>query len=143
MRKLSIVGLSVLAVFAIACGASVDKPTTQGPGVDTSSAGGASAAGGADQGKHAIHFEVTGTGVTKAGNVTYGVGANSSQANDVALPWSKDATSTDSFLIVSLVAQSGSGKAGKINCKVTVDGKVVVENSSEGPYAVVTCAGSL
>ncbi|GAA2600363.1 hypothetical protein GCM10010399_33980 [Dactylosporangium fulvum] len=133
MRKNSLVALSALSLFALGCGVDTNQGTTQGPGV----ADAASSAAGA----HSVVFEVTGKGVSKASSVTYGIGGNSSQANGAALPWKKEATSTDTLLTVSIVAQSGTG-TGTITCRITVDGKVVVENSSEGQYAVVTCSGN-
>lgn len=142
MRKLPIFGLAGLSVLALACGGTGDKGTTQGPGAAASS--GANAPAGKatqqDDGKRNIVFEVSGKGVTKANSITYGVGGNSSQANGAKLPWKKQATSTDSFLMLSLVAQSGSSGNGTISCRITVDGKVIVENSSQGQYAVVTCS---
>ncbi|NJC62934.1 hypothetical protein HC028_00140 [Planosporangium flavigriseum] len=109
----------------------MDKPAASGA---ASNAAGSQA----KKGEHAVVFEVTGDGVSKANSVTYGIGGNSSQANGTALPWKKEATSSDAFLMLSLVAQSGG--SGTISCRVSVDGKVVVENSSQGQYAVVTCS---
>jgi len=131
-NKLAIGGLGVLAVFALACGAG--SSSTKGPGV-----GGDEPAG---DGGHAVVFEVTGDGVTSANSITYGMGGNMSQANGAALPWSQEATSNDSFLVLSLSAQSASDSGGSIMCKITVDGQVVAENKSEGPYAVVTCSAT-
>lgn len=135
-KRLSIIGLAALAATAIACGSGSPKGPTQGPGVDPKT--NSSTAGTAGR---SIVFEVTGTG--KANNISYGVGGNMSQANGENLPWKKTATSTDSLLLVSLSAQSSGGSAStKIGCKVTVDGKVIVENASTGQYAVVTCSGT-
>jgi hypothetical protein len=134
--KLAVIGLSVFAVFAIACGAASNGPT-QGPGVDND---------GGDQSEstsgHTIQFEVTGDGVASANSISYGIGGNISQANGAALPWSQEATSEESFLILSLTAQSSSDSGGSISCKITVDGEMVVENRSEGAFAVVTCSGT-
>lgn len=82
-----------------------------------------------------VVFEVTGP--AKA-DVTYGIGADQSQELDSALPWMKEASSTDTTLIAVLVAQSKGD--GEITCKVSVDGKVVKENKSTGQFAVVTCS---
>ena len=145
MRKL-LVGLATgLAVVGLACsGGGTD--TTKGPGVDDNA--GTSTSPDSHQGSkkaasgHSITFEVTGDGVDTANNITYGVGGNSSQDNGASLPWKKSSTAQDSFLMVDLVAQSGSDGNGSISCKITVDGKVLVENTSRGSYAVVTCNGS-
>ena len=71
-------------------------------------------------------------------DITYGIGTDQSQEIDSALPWKKDATSTDTVLIVVLSAQSKGD--GEITCKVSVDGKVVKENKSSGQFAIVTCS---
>ncbi|MGI5246664.1 MmpS family transport accessory protein [Dactylosporangium sp. CA-139066] len=144
MRKNSLIALSALSLLALGCGVDTNRGTTQGPGFTASTApdhSGTAAAQPAKNGTHAVVFEVTGKGVTKATSVTYGIGGNSSQANGAALPWKKEASSTDMLLTASIVAQSGNG-TGTITCRITVDGKVVVENSSEGQYAVVTCSGN-
>lgn len=82
-----------------------------------------------------IKFEVSGP--AKA-DVTYSVGVNQSQELDQALPWTKDASTTDTTVIAVLVAQSKG--SGEISCKVSIDGKVVKENKSTGEFAVVTCS---
>lgn len=146
MRKNSLIALSALSLLAVGCGVDTNRGTTQGPGFAASTApDGSGAAGAAGQparnGTHAVVFEVTGKGVSKASSVTYGIDGNSSQANGAALPWKKETSSTGTLLALSIVAQSGTG-TGTITCRITVDGKVVVENSSEGQYAVVTCSGN-
>lgn len=152
MRKLPLVALTVAAAVAIACGVGDSDETKQGPGFTEESSAQAPAGGTRtpakkttaagqprDDGKQTVVFEVTGKKVTKATSISYGIGGNTSQANSAKLPWKKRATSTDAFLLASLVAQSGSGGNGSITCRITVDGKVLVENTSQGPYAVVTC----
>lgn len=149
MRKLHLIGLATLPVLVLGCsGTTIDSGTTQGPGVSASKAGDGSPTGTKkgedtkkeDDGTRKIVFEVTGSGVSKATSITYTVGGNSSQANNTKLPWEKEATSSDPFLLLSLVAQSGSGGDGSISCRIKVDGKVIVENTSQGAYAVVTCS---
>ncbi|WP_267595705.1 MmpS family transport accessory protein [Carbonactinospora thermoautotrophica] len=145
MRKLHLIGLAALPALVLGCSSTTtDGGTTKGPGVSASKAGDGSQAGTKkkDDGARKIVFEVTGSGVSKATSITYTVGGNSSQANNTKLPWEKEASSTDPFLLLSLVAQSGSGGDGSISCRIKVDGKVIVENTSQGAYAVVTCSGS-
>jgi hypothetical protein len=149
-KKAVLIGAAiVLGGLSLACGAGSTTGTTHGPGVTSTDPTGAASAktGAASTGAaavksgHTIVFEVTGNGVTKASTISYGVGGNQSQDNGAALPWQKQSTSDDPFLILSLVAQSGGG-SGSISCKITVDGKVVVDNTSQGQYAVVTCSGT-
>jgi hypothetical protein len=138
-KKTVLIGLAtVLGGLSLACSAGAKGGTTHGPGGVTST--GATGAPSAKAG-HTIVFEVTGSGVKRATSISYGIGGNQSQDNGAALPWQKQTTSDDSFLILSLVAQSG-GTSGSISCKITVDGKVVVDNTSQGQYAVVTCSGT-
>lgn len=131
-----VIGVPLL-VATLACGGTSDS---RGPGL-TSDKGSAAPAGKTDAKKdHQITYEVAGT-AGSANNISYGIGGNMSQANGTKLPWTKQAASADSFLILSLTAQSA-GSSGTITCKVTVDGKVIAENSSEGQYAVVSCSGT-
>lgn len=120
---------AAVALAGLAC--SAGQKDTQGPGAQGSASGATSTAGGP---KHTIKLEVVGPA---SASVTYGLGGDQSQENDAKLPWTKDLTSNESFLIVSVVAQSKG--TGDITCRITVDGKVVKENKSSGQYAVVTC----
>ncbi|MEO3930929.1 MmpS family transport accessory protein [Micromonosporaceae bacterium B7E4] len=123
-RSLTTIGLSIAAVSALACG--MGSTDTAGPGAQGEPAAQA-------DGKKIV-LEVTGA---KSADITYGVGADQSQDQGVKVPWKKEMTSKESFLIVSLVAQN-KGR-GTIACKITIDGKVAKENKSTGEYAVVTC----
>lgn len=118
-----------LVATTLACGGTPKDP--RGPGVTDKQTG---------KSERIVVFEVAGTAAS-ASNITYGLGGNMSQDNGQKLPWSKQAKSTDAFLFTSLSAQSAGG-SGTITCKVTVDGKLVAENTSQGQYAVVTCSGS-
>lgn len=136
MRKSTIAVIALgapLIAATLACGSS---SSTKGPGMDGGSS--SSAPAGTKASGHSIVFEVTGAGT--ASNISYGVGGNMSQANGQALPWKQEATSEDTFLITTLSAQNGG--SGEIGCRITIDGKVKVENKSSGQYAVVTCTGS-
>lgn len=70
-------------------------------------------------------------------------GGNISQVSDAELPWSATVENPGyaGFRFTSVSAQnSGSGT---ISCEIVAPtGVVVSENSSEGPYAVVTCQNS-
>lgn len=130
--KLITVGVSVLALVAIAC--SAGESDTAGPGAQdqVSETGDANSE---NEGDTTIVMEVTGP---KTADITYSLGADSSQENGATLPWKKELTSKESFLLPNIVAQMGSG-SGKIECKITIDGELVKENASSGEYAVVTC----
>lgn len=130
--------IGILALVLLVCGIGVaiaaatqggGKSDTQGPGAQTGAADTKNNAG-----KKTVILEVTGA---KAADVTYGLNANQSQENDAKVPWKKTLTSGETLTIATVVAQNKG--SGTISCKVTVNGKVVKENSSKGEYAVVTC----
>ena len=86
-------------------------------------------------------YEVTSDSGT-ANNITYwAAGANQSQETGAALPWRSREFDADQVTIKGVTAQNGGG--GTITCKVIVDGETIVENSSSGQYAVVTCQAGL
>jgi hypothetical protein len=84
-----------------------------------------------------IVMEVTGA---KKADITYGLDADQSQDQGAKVPWKKELTSTETMTIAVIVAQNKG--SGTISCKISLDGKVVKENSSKGEYAVVTCEAS-
>lgn len=131
MRKLTLLGALILTATTLACGAA-GKKDTAGPGAQGTS----DSAAPANDGKHTIKLEVSGP---PAADITYGLGADTSQAGAAKLPWTKTLTSSEALIIPTVVAQS-KGK-GEITCRITVDGKLVKENKSTGQYAVVSCTG--
>ncbi|WP_412540922.1 hypothetical protein R8Z50_34955 [Longispora sp. K20-0274] len=78
-------------------------------------------------GSHQVRFEVTST---EAGSVsvTYLAGTTTATLTDEALPFSKTVTMNQSFGLVSVNA---SAPAGRMSCKVFVDGKQVASNESD------------
>jgi pyruvate/2-oxoglutarate dehydrogenase complex dihydrolipoamide acyltransferase (E2) component len=95
-----------------------------------------------------ITYEVTGSGVSKANNITYVKDKNfgQQQENSAKLPWSKSVEFPNGMFDVqplSLVAQSGSGGSGSITCRILKNGTEVTSSTSSGPYAVVTCSGGM
>lgn len=77
------------------------------------------------------------TGPARA-DITYGLNADQSQANGAKLPWKKTMTTKEAFSFATVSAQNTG--SGTIKCKLTVGGKVVKTNASEGQYAIVTCS---
>jgi len=91
-----------------------------------------------------VVYEVTGQGTGEAMSITYVTNAqfNQAQENGASLPWSKTVDLGNGlFNLASVVAQAGDGTT-SITCKITKDGEVLVENTSTGQYALVTCSGS-
>jgi hypothetical protein len=89
-----------------------------------------------------VTYEVTSDG-PRANNISYssgGDGVNIEQANQQALPWTKEVTVTGFLKTVSLTAQADEG-ATTITCKIREGDKIIAEQTSTGPYAVVSCSG--
>lgn len=87
-------------------------------------------------------YEVWGTGAGTA-MVTYLTDANGSQSFDEAatLPWTVDVDMTGATLTVPLALTAIGGEGvGEIHCRVKQGDKVLVENVSTGPYALVVCS---
>lgn len=103
--KLITIGVSVLALVAIAC--SAGESDTAGPGAQdqVSETGDANSE---NEGDTTIVMEVTGP---KTADITYSLGADSSQENGAKLPWKKELTSKESFLLPNIVAQMGPAPA--------------------------------
>jgi len=101
----------------------------------------------APAGEDVIRYEVVGDGVDEVTTISYVADENFSQqqANGESLPWSTEITLPNGlfdYQALSLVAQSGSGDGGEITCRILRNGEVVVESTSSGAYAVVTCSGT-
>lgn len=93
-----------------------------------------------------VVMEVTGS-LTDGADLTIAVGdLNSQQANSAVPVTTKGgkrglhytARSGD-FLYIS--AQRDEDNSGSIRCSIKVDGVIVAENESRGPYTIATCSG--
>lgn len=94
-----------------------------------------------------IVYEITGT-IPNA-TVTYSTLDNgtvqSATASGQALPWTKTLTTKNDGLLdvnVFSVSAVGGAESGDIACKITVNGKVVSEQSASGQVAVASCTAS-
>ncbi|KJL19842.1 membrane protein [Microbacterium azadirachtae] len=94
-----------------------------------------------------IVYEITGT--VPDATVTYSTLDNgnvqSASASGQALPWTKTLTAKkDGLLDVNVFSVSAVGgiESGDISCKITVDGKVVSEQTASGQAAVVSCTAT-
>lgn len=124
-KKSTIALLCISAVVALAC--SSGGGDTKGPGAQDDTAK-------VDSGKKTIVLEVKGP--SKA-DITYGLNSDLSQAGKAKLPWKKTLTSSEAMTIASVSAQNAA--SGTIQCTITVNGKIVKTNKSEGEYSIVTC----
>lgn len=98
-------------------------------------------------GEVTIVYEVTGT-ISNA-TITYSTLDNgnvqSATASGQALPWTKTLTAKKEGLFdvnVFSVSAVGGMESGDIGCKITVDGKVVSEQTATGQVAAASCTAS-
>lgn len=87
----------------------------------------------------AVLYEVLGSGTATSITYTTDGMTSTEQVGQAALPWSKqiELPAGEALQMVSLMAQAGQGST-EISARVTVDGKVVKEGKSSGPFAVVS-----
>lgn len=72
------------------------------------------------------------------GLITYtGTDLNTSQLSEVQTPWTKEVP-VDGLFGGSISAQN-TADGGNITCKILKDGVVEKENTSSGPYVIVSC----
>ena len=84
-----------------------------------------------------ITLEVGGTATQASITYTDG-GTQTSQENNVAVPWTKEIPAKDGAITYQVIAQNAGG--GDITCKITdATGEVLAENTSTGDYAIATC----
>lgn len=89
-------------------------------------------------GLHTVVYEIGGT--ARKGLITYSTPSGQEQANGAKVPWTKTFKAKDGeFLSVS--AQNDGG--GTINCKISVDGKLLKRSQSSGQFAIASCDGML
>ncbi|WP_251439052.1 MmpS family transport accessory protein [Microbacterium sp. USTB-Y] len=98
-------------------------------------------------GESTIVYEITGT--IPGATITYSTLDNgsvqSATASGQALPWTKTLTVKNDGLLdanVFSVSVVGGADSGDIGCKITVDGKVVSEQTASGQFAVASCTAS-
>lgn len=92
--------------------------------------------------EHTVVYEVSGDAGT-AQSITWSTADNggTSQAADVAVPWTKEVKATGSWSFFSLTASTPMA-GGSLTCKITVDGNVVSENTASGQMAWANCSGN-
>lgn len=86
-----------------------------------------------------VRYEVTGSG--KPMSVSFGAGGSHSQESSPELPWSHEQAASDGFDAYTLIVHND-GNGGEISCRLTVNGEVVAENTSTGPYSSASCTGT-
>jgi hypothetical protein len=84
-----------------------------------------------------VAYEVTGEGrptIQFLGDASAGV----QRVTDARLPWREELDSGDGLYFLTLTATRDSG-SGPLACRIIIDGKVVVEDTANGQYAIVNC----
>ncbi|GAA4796905.1 hypothetical protein GCM10023200_36310 [Actinomycetospora chlora] len=87
-----------------------------------------------------VLYEVTGDAARAL--VTFGTDSAVSQENGVGLPWQRTRPAAEDAATYTLTAQSSSDDAGRITCRISVDGTVIAEQTSSARYSVTTCVGT-
>ncbi len=83
-----------------------------------------------------VQLEVFGNPGATA-TITYmDVNSHPRRVDNAALPWSYDGSTTTPAVLLNLQAQ---GNGDTLGCRITVDGTVKIERSSDGPSAYVFC----
>jgi hypothetical protein len=76
--------------------------------------------------------------------LTYDVNGKMTQDTNAQLPWTKETEVTGLSKYVSFSASNGiESGGGKITCQVLRDGKVIIENTANGPGATASCSGDV
>jgi hypothetical protein len=126
LATIAIVGLAAFAVYRLQDAFGSQNAATPG--------------GGADQivpfNPKRVQLEVFGDPGTTA-TITYmDVESTPQRVDNAALPWTYDGSTTTPAVLLNLQAQ---GTGYTLGCRITVDGVVKVERSSEGTSAYVFC----
>ena len=85
-----------------------------------------------------VTYEVTGD--AKNVELTYGEVLKPKNETAATLPWSRNVENKGVIKGGTLMVTTDES-GGTVECKITVDGKVVSTNRAKGPYAVAHCAG--
>lgn len=93
-----------------------------------------------------VSVEYSVTGPATNATITYSTYTNgqsgTEQATEQTLPFSKTVTGTKGWSSYSLTATNGLDDKSDISCKISVDGKVVSEQTSTGSFATVNCTAN-
>ncbi|RKT87439.1 membrane protein [Saccharopolyspora antimicrobica] len=115
--------------------------TPPAPGQGNTPADVVPAAPEAEAGPSVVRYEVDGTGTALTINYSTanGGGFSSESVTDARLPWSVEVpVNPEGFTSYDLMA-SNDENGGTITCRILVNGQVVQEATSKGPYQMVMC----
>lgn len=83
-----------------------------------------------------VTYEVSGPSGTTGAVSFLDKNAQSTQANFTGLPWTYTMTTTAPAVLANLVAQ---GTSGTLTCRITVNGELRDEQTSDGRHAQTSC----
>jgi Mycobacterium membrane protein len=91
--------------------------------------------------RYQVEYDSTAIGhpSQRALSISYATSDGEKQQTDVGLPWTKVVSAGAGFAAVVRAQYAGSGLIG---CRVVADGKVIDQQISVGPYAVVECSST-
>lgn len=91
--------------------------------------------------RYQVEYDSTAAGrpSQRALRISYATKDGEQQQADVGLPWTKVVSAGAGFTAMVRAQYAGSGL---ISCRVVADGKVIDQQISVGPYAVVECAST-
>jgi len=91
--------------------------------------------------RYQVEYDSTATGrpSQRALSISYATSDGEQQQTDVGLPWTKVVSVGAGFTAMVRAQYAGSGL---IACRVVADGKVIDQQISVGPYAVVECSSN-
>jgi hypothetical protein len=91
--------------------------------------------------RYQVEYDSTAVGrpSQRALSISYATKDGEQQQMDVGLPWTKVVRADAGFTAAVKAQYAGSGL---IACRVVADGKVIDQQISVGPYAVVECASN-
>jgi hypothetical protein len=120
------IAVGVVLVGSLAWAASVSRePALQAPTTEISS--------------RTVYIDISGT--ARLADVLYQVGETQSQITDLTLPQRVATLEAHSGDFVYLSAQISSSDGGSITCKISLNGQVLVTNTSSGDFVIASCSG--
>jgi hypothetical protein len=91
--------------------------------------------------RYQVEYDSTATGrpSQRALSISYATNDGEQEQTDVGLPWTKVVNAGAGFTGMVRAQYAGSGL---IACRIVADGKVIEQQVSVGPYAVVECTSN-
>ena len=86
----------------------------------------------------------TATGPGTSVDITYkDRGDGYVDVDDMKLPWRTDATLDGIAKVASVIATNGPDDVGELACRITSNGRTLVEERGSGAYKVISCIATV